>query len=520
MVIMTEGLRGVAGDALQRVLRRFTRSPASGAAVGAGVTALVQSSSATTVSAVGFARAGLLTFPQALGIVFGANLGTTVTGWMVAILGFKLDLGLIMPVAILVGALVRLFGRRRIASAGYALAGFGLIFTGIAALQSGMVGLAESIQPELFPPDDAWGRLRLVGIGAALTLVTQSSSAGVATALAALSAGAISFPQAAALVIGMDVGTTATAAMATVGASLPARRTGWAHVIYNLMTGAAAFLILPLFARALELAHPGAIAHDPELSLVAFHTFFNAAGVLAILPAALPFARLVERLVPDRPGPFTRRLERSLLAEPLVALQAIAPTLDELARAAFDVLEDLLRNGRKSENREDEIAMLTAAVVEVEAYLGQLRPGPPQGDTDVRRASALHMVDQLGRLLQRLEQRDLALRLGTQPELSAWAARVAEALAAGADDAEARHGEIDAALEEAVPAFRDETAIEAGRGDIEVTTALDRMDALRWLDRVNHHAWRIVRHLQRLRSGGGAPEPAPGDLSPELRERL
>ncbi|MGI9589771.1 MAG: Na/Pi symporter, partial [Myxococcota bacterium] len=95
MVVMTEGLRRVAGDALQRVLRRMTRSPGSGAAAGALVTAVVQSSSVTTVSAVGFAGAGLLTFPEALGIVFGANVGTTITGWMVVLLGFKLKLGLL-----------------------------------------------------------------------------------------------------------------------------------------------------------------------------------------------------------------------------------------------------------------------------------------------------------------------------------------------------------------------------------------------------------------------------------------
>ena len=114
MLIMTDGLRGLAGEALQRVLRRFTRSPTSGALTGTAVTAIVQSSSATTVSAVGFAGAGLLSFPEAFGIVVGANLGTTVTGWMVALLGFKVPLGSLSQIAILLGVMLRLLGGGRV----------------------------------------------------------------------------------------------------------------------------------------------------------------------------------------------------------------------------------------------------------------------------------------------------------------------------------------------------------------------------------------------------------------------
>ena len=131
MIIMTEGLRELAGDMIRSALMRFTSSPVTGAATGAISTAILQSSSATTVAAVGFVGAGLMTFDSSLGIIFGANIGTTITGWLVALFGFKLKLGTIMLPLILAGAILRLFAAGRLSSTGYALAGFGLIFVGI-----------------------------------------------------------------------------------------------------------------------------------------------------------------------------------------------------------------------------------------------------------------------------------------------------------------------------------------------------------------------------------------------------
>lgn len=123
MLMLTGGLKGLAGRQMREILARFTRTPLSGAVTGALTTAVVQSSSATTVTAVGFVAAGILTFPQALGIIFGANIGTTLTGWMVATLGFKLDLGEAVLPVIFVGAVLHLSGRPRLAALGQALAG-------------------------------------------------------------------------------------------------------------------------------------------------------------------------------------------------------------------------------------------------------------------------------------------------------------------------------------------------------------------------------------------------------------
>ena len=230
MIIMTDGLRTLGGDSMRAALMRFTHSPFTGAATGAISTAILQSSSATTVAAVGFVGAGLLTFPQSLGIIFGANLGTTITGWLVALLGLKLQLGELVLPLVFVGAILKLFARDKVSAVGYALAGFSLIFIGITQMQLGMSGMQGLITPDNLPEDTWLGRIQLVGLGVIATVITQSSSAGVAATLTVLYAGAIRFEQAAALVIGMDIGTTVTAAMAVIGGTIEARRTGLAHL--------------------------------------------------------------------------------------------------------------------------------------------------------------------------------------------------------------------------------------------------------------------------------------------------
>lgn len=198
MIVITEGLRALAGDAMRSFLLRFTQSPLSGAATGAVMTTILQSSSATTVAAVGFVGAGLMTYSQALGVIFGANIGTTIKGWLIVLVGFKLQLGTFLLPLIFIGATLRLFSKGRWSHAGYALAGFGLIFVGIAAMQEAMSGLQGIVSFEQLAGDSFIGRLQLLLLGILFTLITQSSSAGVAATLTALFAGMIQFEQAAA----------------------------------------------------------------------------------------------------------------------------------------------------------------------------------------------------------------------------------------------------------------------------------------------------------------------------------
>jgi phosphate:Na+ symporter len=173
MVLLTDGLKAFAADALRRWLVRFTGTPFKAFSSGALVTAMVQSSSATTVTVIGFVSAGLLTFPQAVGVVMGASLGTTGTGWIVAVLGLKVSVGFYALPLVGVGAFMRLLARGKLRSFGLALAGFGLIFIGIETLQAGMQGLSGAFNLRILPSSGLWGHVLSMAIGIVLTVIIE-----------------------------------------------------------------------------------------------------------------------------------------------------------------------------------------------------------------------------------------------------------------------------------------------------------------------------------------------------------
>ncbi len=513
MVVLTEGLRALAGRALRNVLTRFTRSPGSGAVTGAMTTAVVQSSSATTVAAVGFVGAGLLTFPQAFGIVLGANVGTTITGWLVALLGFKLKLGTAALPIVLVGVLMHLFTRGRVSSAGFAIAGFGLIFVGISLLQQGMGGLVGIITPESFPPDTWSGRLLLFLFGLVFTIFTQSSSAGVAMALAAVNASAMTVQQAAAAVIGMDVGTTVTAVLATIGGSVHARRTGYAHVMYNVLTGIGAFLILVPFMGALERFAPQVLVSEPELVLVGFHTFFNIVGVTIAVNFARQLASLMVRLVPMKPVPFARRLDRSLLESPAAALDALGTTLADLSATTFETIQRLISSTDRR-GIEARLAQVREALSETRNYVESVRTSTDEGWTYQRHLSAMHVIDHLDRLVDRCAdtERWPPLRYDQQLEaiarkLGPAADEVRKALVQGEQSvAEDNLEAVWRSVQDECRDYRGRALEQVAMGAFDAAEGAVRLDAARGLRRVAYHMWRIAHHLNRCRAHREPPE--------------
>src|SRR5262245_26575276 len=199
MSVMTSGLKALAGSRLRTTLGKVAATPLSGAFWGAFVTLIVQSSSATTMTTIGLVSAGLLTFSQGLGLVFGANVGTTGTGWLIALIGVRVSLTTAALPMIFAGALIKLLGCERLSAAGGALAGFALVLFGLTTLQQGMGGLAEQLHPADFPavfgPGVSWwsslfGVLALIALGLAMTAVMQSSTAAIAVTLSAYFAGA------------------------------------------------------------------------------------------------------------------------------------------------------------------------------------------------------------------------------------------------------------------------------------------------------------------------------------------
>ncbi|MCC2099144.1 MAG: Na/Pi cotransporter family protein, partial [Hyphomicrobiales bacterium] len=484
MTMLTEGLRALAGNRLRRSLAYYTNSPVSGAVSGAVATAIVQSSSATTLAAIGFVGAGLMTFPQALGVVFGANIGTTATGWLVALLGFKLKLDAILMPVVFVGVVLRMFGPVTLKNAGWSLAGFGILFAGISAMQQGMAGMDDLVALRSLPADTVLGRLQLVLLGVVLTAITQSSSAGVVAALVALSAGAISFSQAAAMVIGMNVGTTFTAAVAVLGGSTAMRRTGYAHVVYNVVTGIAAFALMPLYTDFIEQFVVNGGERNAHLALVAFHTGFNLVGVTVFVIFARPFAHFIERIVPERGPPLVGDLDSRLLKEPAAAADAAVASIGNMSIAAFAILADALRPHDEKPRALSDLETVTSARREVLGFVSDMHTNPSQPVAHQRHLAAMHALDHLHRLIERCRQTDRLETLRSEPRLRQFSRQfldLVDALASPAQlaDAVGAADDLRKHFRKTRHEYRQATLVQATRGYIDDEIALRRLDAIR-----------------------------------------
>src|SRR5246127_2734023 len=342
MTVMTDGLKATAGSALRTVLGKAAATPLRGALWGAIATLIVQSSSATTMTTIGLVSTGLLTFPQGLGLVFGANVGTTGTGWLVALIGVRVSLSTYALPMIFVGALARLLAGGRAAAAGGALAGFALVLYGLTTLQQGMGGLAEQLHPSDLPAvlgttwwSGLYGLLALVVVGLVMTAVMQSSTAAIAVTLSAHYAGAVGLDQACALIIGQNIGTATSSAMAAIGASSTAKRLALAYILFKLI---AALIALGLFPVTIPLLVRASHTIDGVTLLAAYHTAYNVIGVAVLLPIVNSFTRFVERLLPDRNLALTRCLDPSALTVPIATEEAVRRTV---ARALGAVCQSL-----------------------------------------------------------------------------------------------------------------------------------------------------------------------------------
>jgi phosphate:Na+ symporter len=504
MIIMTDGLKSLAGGMIHTLLVHFTKSPLSGALTGALSTAILQSSSATTVAAVGFVAAGLMEFPQALGIVFGANVGTTITGWIVALFGFKLHLSILVMPLILIGALMRLLGRRKMARVGYAMAGFGLIFVGLVSMQEGMQGFQDILDFTDLPGESWSGRLKLLGLGILFTLVTQSSSAGVAATLTALYTGFVSFEQAAVLVIGMDVATAVTAVIASIGSSVQARRTGFSHLIYNVFTGLLALLLLTPYIHIADGLAPGFVENDAEIALVTFHTFFNVVGVAAILPFTHHFARLMERLIPERLPVYLRRLDKGLLKQPAVALDALKETMtDEISQLLYCLKIRLDPHLKPPARRLSEIDLAIEAMYD---YIDDLHLEKQERPAWISLLELIHTLDHLETLFELCESDADFIRTGEHS-----IDRLREALREKISRIETyirRHAWADAyrtafetleVLTRQVKTLRSEMILAIAGKTIGTDEGSRHLDQLNWLESIAFHLERVLYHISKER---------------------
>ncbi len=309
MKSMSEALQKVAGHKLRMILAEMTSSRLKGIFTGFMITALVQSSTATTVMLVSFVNAGLINLIQAIGVVMGANIGTTVTAWLISLLGFKFSISYIsLP---LIGlSFPFLFSRyKKRKSIAELIIGFAMVFLGLDFLKESLPDIDQ--HPEIlsflasYTELGIWSILIFLSIGTLLTFVIQSSSATMALTLVMTNNGWISFDMAAAMVLGENIGTTITTNLAASITNVSAKRTARAHLIFNLAGVFWVLLIFSFFLRQIDntlvsagLLSPFENAEGIPVALSVFHTVFNVLNAAFLLGFAPFIARLVTRLVP------------------------------------------------------------------------------------------------------------------------------------------------------------------------------------------------------------------------------
>jgi phosphate:Na+ symporter len=543
MAVMTDGLKALAGTALKQVIERAAATPLLGTFWGAVITLLVQSSSATTMTTIGLVSAGLLTFPQGLSLVFGANIGTTGTGWLVAAFGVRISLTAWALPIVFVGALLKVVGRGRLAAAGAAIAGFALILVGLSTLQQGMGGLAESLHPSDLPTiTNAAGSIDLPGfanvlllvvVGAVLTTVMQSSTASIAVTLSALYAGAVGLDQALALVIGQNIGTATSSAVAAIGASSTAKRLAVAYIAFKLVAALIAIVVFPFVTPLIVRASQEI---DATGLLAAYHTAYNVVGVAVPLPLMGPFTRLIERLLPERGSPFAKYLDPAALRSPTVAVEAVRRTveraLETLCLATAKALDGAVEGGTVRPAIDDAtLGQASDALRQAGDFLSRADP-PPSEEGHAWYTSTVHALDHASRLAEAVGATSKAGLATDGPEelsaavicarsmreaagAAAGLARSAgpghaaeddlarsppgapakEALAASDDVAAKLEGDA-RALADLKAAHRRATLDIVASGKLTASVAIARVDAVALLNRLAHHAWRTVAHLE------------------------
>ncbi len=290
---LENGAKELSGRRLKNWILRSTRSPLASVASGTALTAILQSSSLVGLVVLAFASAGAIPLINAVGVLLGANLGTTFTGWLVTTLGFKLDLEqFALPLIALTGVSQIVWqAPKRAHAIGKVFLGLGLLLFGLSTMKDSVADIPAALN---FTTLQGFNPFVYLLIGTAVTALIQSSSAMMILTLTALHAGLVTLPEAAAMVIGADLGTTSTVLLGSITGGAVKRQLAMAHLLFNLIVDVAAFfLFLPFLPTVFAALH----LYDPLYGLVAFHSFFNFAGLLVFVPLIVPFTHWLTRLV-------------------------------------------------------------------------------------------------------------------------------------------------------------------------------------------------------------------------------
>ena len=386
MKIMSEGIQQSAGDRLRNAINYMTGNRFVGVITGFSVTAIIQSSTAVTLMVISFANAGLITLTQSIGVIFGANIGTTLTAWIVSIVGFKINIDAFAIPAIGIGFIISMT-KWKYKSLGRFTVGFGLLFLGLHYLTHEMRNVHGTINfnaISVFVDMGYLGMLAAVGVGVIMSALINSSTASIAIIMTMAYNGIVSYEMAAGMVLGTNIGTTGTAALVAIGASATAKRVALVHVLFNIIGAIwAFFLIFPLL-NLVGLVIPGNPMTDISaipVHIAGLHTIYNVVNAALFLPFVRQFAGLVSFVIRETPEEKDKHYTFAYIS----TAKASTPELNILraekeirdmagiASSMYGSFSALMRDLPEMENREEAAAKLCEELKHKEEYTDEMR---------------------------------------------------------------------------------------------------------------------------------------------------
>ena len=346
MLSLEQGFQTFTGGTLERILQRATSSRLKSLGFGVITTTLMQSSSLVSVITISFLSAGLISLAAGIGIIFGANLGTTTGAWLIAGFGLKVKISAYAMPMLVFGVVLIFQSSKKLKGIGYILAGLGFLFLGIHYMKEGFEAFKNAIDLTRFAVGGYRGLFMFAGIGVAATVIMQSSHATLVLIITALATGQITYENALALAIGANVGTTITAILGSLSSNESGKRLAAAHLIFNVVTGIIAIAMIHHLVDLVDwLARGLGIAPDDHtLKLALFHTIFNLIGIVVMLPFVGPLVRFLQRIIPERRPEVDRpKYLTSASAEyPDTAVEAVRRETLRVYEAAIRIIIDAL----------------------------------------------------------------------------------------------------------------------------------------------------------------------------------
>ncbi len=342
MLFLEEGFKAFTGGVLEKLLQKTTNKTWKSLSFGIVSTTVMQSSSLVSVITISFLSAGLITLTAGIGIIFGANIGTTTGAWLVAAFGLKVKISAYAMPMLVFGIVLAFQKSRYLKGAGSILAGLGFLFLGIHYMKEGFEAFKDSFDLAALAVPGYPGLFLFAGIGAAATVVMQSSHATLVLILTALAAGQITYENSLALAIGANVGTTVTAIIGSMSANIEGKRLAGAHLIFNVVTGVIAIVFINQFVWAVDSisARVGIAGDNYTMKLAVFHTLFNITGVLVMVPLIKRLADYLYRYFPEKSVDAVepRYLSDAAIEFPETVLTAVKNEVWHLFDSAFELL--------------------------------------------------------------------------------------------------------------------------------------------------------------------------------------